>query len=187
MEFLTVLWLPILLAAVLVFIVSSILHMVFKYHNSEFKALPGEDEILANMRDKGVEPGLYAFPRCESMKAMGEPEMVAKYESGPVGFMTVGPSGPPNMGPSLAQWFLYSVLIGFFTAYLGWFALGRGAEYMDVFRFTGTAAFMAYGLGALSDGIWMKTPWSSVMKHVFDALVYGLCTAGVFAWLWPEL
>lgn len=187
MEFLTVLWLPILLSAVLVFIVSSLIHMVFKYHNSEFKLLPGEDAILAAMREHGVTRGMYAFPRCETMKQMGEPEVIAKYEQGPVGYLKVGPNGPPAMGKALGLWFLMTLIVGVFTAYLAWFALGSGGEYMDIFRFISTASFMAYGLGALADGIWMNSPWSSVFKHLLDALIYGLCTAGVFAWLWPTL
>ena len=95
MEFLSVLWLPILLAAVFVFIVSSFIHMVLKYHNSEWRPMPGEEAVLSVMREHGVEPGMYAFPRCESMKDMGDPDMVAKYVKGPVGSMTVVPNGPP--------------------------------------------------------------------------------------------
>ena len=34
------LWLPILLAAVVVFIVSSIIHTVLKYHQSDFSGVP---------------------------------------------------------------------------------------------------------------------------------------------------
>ena len=43
---LTALWLPIVLSAVVVFIASSIIHMVFKYHNSEYGRLPDEAAIL---------------------------------------------------------------------------------------------------------------------------------------------
>jgi hypothetical protein len=187
MEFLSVLWLPILLSGVLVFIVSSIIHMVFKYHNSDYKSLPGEDQILSSLHENGVEPGMYSFPHCTDMKQMCEPDMVAKCEKGPVGFMLVGPSGAPAMGKPLTFWFLYTLLVGVFVAYLAYFAMGRGGEYMDVFRFTSTTAFIAYGLGYITNGIWMHVPWNSVWKHIFDALIFGLCTAGVFAWLWPEL
>jgi hypothetical protein len=187
MEFLSVLWLPILLSAAIVFVASSIIHMVFKFHNTDYKKLPGEDAVLAVMREQGVEPGMYAVPRCESMKGMGEPEMVARYEQGPVGMFIIGPNGPPAMGKALALWFVYSVLVAFFAAYLGFFALGRGAEYMDVFRFVGTATFMAYGVASLVDGVWKGIPWAVVWRHVFDGLVYSLVTAGTFAWLWPGI
>ena len=42
------LWLPILLSAVAVFIASSVIHMVLKYHNSDFKKIPAEDEVMAD-------------------------------------------------------------------------------------------------------------------------------------------
>jgi len=187
MEFLSVLWLPILLSAVLVFVASSIIHMVLKYHHGDYGALPGEDAVMAAMREQGVGPGLYAFPRANSMKEMGEPEMIARYEQGPVGFVTVVPNGPPAMGKSLFLWFLYALLISVFAGYLGFAALGRGAEYLTIFRFTGTVAVLGHAVGYLVDGIWKGVTWSNVFKNVFDGVIYGLLTAGTFAWLWPEL
>jgi len=38
------LWLPILLSAVAVFLVSSVIHMVFQYHKTDFKKIPSEDQ-----------------------------------------------------------------------------------------------------------------------------------------------
>ena len=43
------LWLPILLSAVVVFIVSSIVHMVLPYHRSDFRQLPGEASVMTAM------------------------------------------------------------------------------------------------------------------------------------------
>ena len=53
------LWLPILLSAVAVFIASSVIHMVFKYHNSDFKKMPAEDEVMAALRPFDIPPGEY--------------------------------------------------------------------------------------------------------------------------------
>ena len=75
MEFLTQLWLPILLSAVFVFIVSSIIHMVLQTHNSDVKKMNNEEAVLEAMRTNGVAPGSYMFPRAGSMKEMGTPEM----------------------------------------------------------------------------------------------------------------
>ncbi len=36
------------------------------------------------------------------------------------------------------------------------------------------------------DAIWFGRPWSAIGKNLFDALMYGLLTAGVFGWLWPR-
>ncbi len=92
------LWLPVLLSAVLVFVVSSILHMVLQYHKSDYAKLSGEAKVMEAMRKEGVSPGNYAFPCPGSMKDMGSPEMLEKYKQGQVAFMNVLPSRPPAMG-----------------------------------------------------------------------------------------
>ena len=185
MEFLGVLWLPILLSAVFVFVVSSIMHMLLPIHRNDYVGLPGEAEVLSAMRAQNVGPGQYMFPKAESMKEMQTPEMIEKYNQGPVGFAIVFPNGPINMGKSLVQWFLYSLLLSVFVAYLGMLALGRGADYVAVFRVTGTIAVLAYAVAQIPDSIWKGQSWSVTGKHVFDGVVYGLVTAGTFGWLWP--
>jgi len=45
---------------------------------------------------------------------------------------------------------------------------------------------MAYSLAYFSDAIWKMKPWGMTLKHAIDGLVYGLLTAGVFGWLWPQ-
>ena len=59
-------------------------------------------------------------------------------------------------------------------------------HYLTVFRVVGSAAFMAYGLGAIPGAIWMGRPWSAVIKELVDAVIYALLTAGTFGWLWPR-
>jgi hypothetical protein len=186
MEFLAELWLPTLLSAVFVFIASSIIHMLLPIHKGDCKRLPGEEELLAEMRDQSVQPGEYMFPCAASMKEMGSPEMVQKYKTGPVGYMTVVPSGECKMGKNLVQWFCYSILIGIFAAYVAYHGLGRGAEYLTVFRITGAVAVLAYAVANIPNSIWKGAPWSNTLKFVFDGVVYGLVTAGTFAWLWPD-
>ena len=180
------LWIPIVVAAALVFVVSSIVHMVLRYHNSDYRALPHEAETLAGLRQAGLTPGMYFFPHCADPKQMSSPEMIAKYRQGPVGHVTVIPSAPPAMGKHLAQWFAYCMLVSLFAAYLAGRTLAPGAHYLAVFRVAGAAAFMAYGLGRLTDSIWMGHPWSSTLKQLFDGLLYALVTAGAFGWLWPR-
>ena len=50
----------------------------------------------------------------------------------------------------------------------------------------GTAAFLAYGLGTMSNAIWKGQTWGFTIKEVVDGLVYALLTAGTFGWLWPR-
>jgi hypothetical protein len=182
---LAALWLPIVLSAVIVFIVSSIMHTVLTYHRGDYGKLPDEDKVLAALRSAGPKPGLYIFPFC-THKEMKLPATIEKYKVGPVGRISVLPSGPPALPKFLVKWFIYCLLIGFFVAYLTAHTVAPGARYLAVFRVAGTAAFLAYGLGHLSDGIWKGETWSATLKEVFDGLVYGLLTAGTFGWLWPR-
>ena len=62
------LWLPIVLSAVIVFFASSILHMVLKYHQSDYKQVPDEGNVMEALRKADVAPGDYHFPYATSMK-----------------------------------------------------------------------------------------------------------------------
>lgn len=181
------LWLPILLAAVLVFVVSSIIHMVLPYHWSDWDPVPEEDAVMAELRRVGIGTGNYAVPHAGSMTAMKEAAYVEKKERGPVAIITVVPSGAGGMGKQLALWFLYSVVVGIFAAYIAGRALSPGADYLQVFRFTGSAAFLAYAVGGWHESIWWGRKWSTTVKNSIDGLVYALVTAGAFGWLWPGM
>jgi hypothetical protein len=180
------LWLPVLLSGVAVFLVSSIIHMCLHWHKGDYVKMPGEEDVLAAMRSAKLEPGQYMFPCPSSMKDMATPEMMAKYEKGPVGFMSVLPNGPPAMGGALLLWFLYSLLIAAFVGYTASIALPAGASYREVFRLTATVAVMGFAVGNLVDSIWKGVRWAVTLRFVVDGVLYGLATAGVFGWLWPE-
>jgi hypothetical protein len=182
----TALWLPILLSAVIVFVASSVIHMVLPIHKSDYRRLPEEDRLLDTLRAAGVTPGrTYHFPYC-THKEMKSPEAVGRFKRGPVGLLTVIPSGPPAMGKYLGQWFLYCVLIGVFVAYLTGRTLSPSTQYLEVFRMAGTTAFLAYAVAQIQGSIWKGESWIVTLKHVFDGLIYGLLTAGTFGWLWPR-
>jgi hypothetical protein len=181
----TTLWLPILASAMGVFIVSSIIHMILGYHQSDWIKLPAEDEVMDALREFDIPPGDYIMPCGGSPKAMADPEFVAKWTRGPVAMMTVWKSGPPTMAASLFQWFLYILLVSVFAAYLSGRALGAGAETLEVFRFAGATAFGGYTLAILQASIWYKRQWSTTIRFVIDGFVYALVTAVIFGWLWP--
>jgi len=182
---LTALWLPILLAAVIVFVASSIMHMLLPYHRSDYRQLPDEDKVRAAMRAAGVTRGVYVVPYC-THKDMKSPAMAEKYKEGPNAVINVFPPGPPAMPKFLGQWFAFCLVVGFCAAYLTGRTVASGAHYLIVFRVAGTAAFLAYSVGNLANGIWKGQPWSNVLKEVIDGLIYSLLTAGTFGWLWPR-
>lgn len=182
---LTALWLPILLSAVFVFIVSSLMHMVLTYHNSDFKGLKNEKEVMDALRPFNLPLGEYVFPFAKDNKERQTEEYKEKLNKGPVAFINVFPNGQPSMGASLIQWFLYSILISLFSGYVTAEALTTPSDYLAVFRFVGTTAFMGYSFALLQNSIWYRRPWSTTLKSFFDGFVYALVTAGTFGWLWP--
>jgi hypothetical protein len=182
----TALWVPILLSAVIVFVASSILHMVLPIHKSDYRKLPEEDKVLDALRAAGVTPGrTYHFPYC-THKDMKSPESVERFKRGPVGLLTVIPSGAPAMGKYLGLWFIYCLGVGVFVAYLTGRTLSSGTQYLEVFRVAGTTAVLGYAVAQIQDSIWKGQTWGVTIKHVFDGLIYGLLTAGTFGWLWPR-
>ncbi|MDF1544673.1 MAG: hypothetical protein P1R58_06175 [bacterium] len=181
------LWLPILVSSVFVFVLSSLLHMLLKYHQSDFSGLPEETKVLEALRPFKIPPGDYYFPHAEGMEACKSPEYIEKATNGPVGMMTICENGPPTMGGALIGWFCYSIVVSIFAAYLSSRAVGPGGYYLEVFRFAGCTAFVGYSLALLQNSIWYKRKWSSTLKSMFDGLLYALVTAGTFGWLWPGL
>ena len=161
------------------------MHMLLKYHQGDYRKLPDEDKIRATLRGANLTPGLYVVPYC-THEEMKSPALIEKYKEGPVGFLTILPSRPPALPKFLIQWFVFCLVIGFFVAYLTGHTVPAGAHYLAVFRVAGTAAFLAYGLGNLSNAIWKGQRWGATIKEVVDGLVYGLLTAGCFGWLWPR-
>lgn len=179
------LWLPILVAAILVFFASYLIHMVLGYHRTDYRKVPSEDATMDALRPFNLAPGDYHMPSPGSPAAMRNPEFLAKMKKGPVVVMTVFPPGDVRMGSRLAAWFAFCLVVGLFAAYLTSRALPPGAPYLEVFRFAGTMAFVGYAVALWENTIWYNRAWTTTLKSTFDGLVYGLLTGGAFGWLWP--
>jgi len=180
------LFLPILISAVLVFVASSLIHMVVKWHQSEYKTLPNEDEVRAVLGKSRPVPGKYVMPFCKDGKDMATPEMQKKLADGPNLVMFVRENGAVKLGPFLGKWFAYSVVVSLLAGYLARATVAPGAEYLQVFQVVGASAWLAYAWAIPSDSIWMGKPWSSTVVYMIDGLIYAALTAGAFAWLWPQ-
>jgi hypothetical protein len=180
------LWLPILLSAVVVFIISSLIHMVIKWHAGDYGALSNEDAVRAAIRAGNPAPGRYVMPHCKDMKDMGSETMQQKYREGPVGHFTLGPTGVPKMGKFLGQWFVWSLIISVVAAYVATRIYGlHPSRGHSVAKLIGTITFIAHGFGTVTESIWMMRPWSASAKYILDAALYGVGSGLVFYWLWP--
>lgn len=177
------LWLPILVATVVMWFVSWIVWALMPWHRSDYAALP--DEEAARKALGGTPPGAYNVPNLPDRKALGQPEYKAKFEEGPVGFVYVAPSRVPAMGPQLGLWFVFNLLVAACAAYVVSMTVPAGADYLLVFRIVATTVWMAHGFAYVTESIWFFRPWRLTVKNLVDALVYSLFAAGVFGWLWP--
>ena len=179
------LWMPILVGTGLAWIASGLIHMVIKYHNSDYQQLENEEAILDAVRGGEQKMGLHQFPYCGDMKNMNDEGVQAKFNKGPVGLMVFVPNGMPPMGKLMAQQISFFLLGCILIAYCATQVLAPGADYMTVFRFVGSVGFLAFGWAAIPYSIWFGMQWSMTFKYLVDALIYGLIVGGTFAWLWP--
>jgi len=186
MDALTQLWMPILVTAVLIFFASSLIHMVFQWHNSDYRKLGNEDEVRAAVRAGSPTPGQYILPHCSHMKEMGGEAMQQKFREGPVGILTIKASGTPGMGKALGSWFVFCLAVAAFAACLTMGAFPAGREYGHrAGHLAGMISFLTYFGGSVQMAIWMGKPWGAVGKDLLDSLIYGVISAAVFMWLWP--
>lgn len=175
------LWLPIVVASLVCFFASSAIWVLLKYHNSDYKKLGNEDGAREGL--KGLEPGFYVLPYCIDPAELKNPELKQKVEEGPNAYITVVPSGMPPMAPKMIAMVLYFLLVSVLCAYIVTRTVAPDADYLAVFRIAGTVAFIANGIAVIPESIWFGKPWSMSAKNLFDALIYGLLTGGVFGWL----
>lgn len=185
MNTLLALALPILVAAALVFVASSLIHMVFKWHNSDYHKLPNEDAVRAALRAVATAPGQYVLPHCADMKAMQGAEMQQKFLEGPVGMLTLKANGPCNMGSALFGWFVFNVVVATLVALIAAHVFGIPGNAHRAAHLAAVLSFLTYAGGAVQAGIWMGKPWLSVAKDLLDGAIYGVVTGLAFCWLWP--
>ena len=181
------LWLPILSVRRVVFVASNLVHMVLRYHKTDYSPVPKEDEVMAALRPFSIPPGDYMMPRAGSMQEMKSPAFQEKWKRGPVVVMTVMRSDHNFMGRTLVQWF---VLLPGRQPVRGVRDQPRRpvrARRISKCRaFASTTAFAAYGLALWQYSIWYRRKWSTTIKANLDALLYGFLTGGVLGWLWPR-
>ena len=186
MTALAALWLPILLSAVFVFILSSIIHMTPLWHKNDYPAMPNQDQVSSALRSLAIPPGEYVLPRAKDMKEMRSPEFKEKFKAGPVMFMTILANPKMSMARPLTLWFVYLLVTNFLVAYVASRTLAPGADRAMVFCVTGTIAFIGFAAALWQMLIWYGRGLSTTIKSTIDGLIYAAVTAGTFVWLWPR-
>jgi len=175
------LWQPILASSVLTFIAGSVIWMFMPWHKKDWSKPSDEEGVRSALQ--GLEAGQYNVPHCADPSQFKDPEMAQKFKDGPIAFITILPSGTPVMGPQLAMMFAYNVLVAIVCAYFVSRTAAPDADYLAIFRISGTVAFVAYGMAYVQESVWFGRPWSSTAKTFLDAIIYAMLTGGAFGWL----
>lgn len=183
---LSALWVPIVVSAVFVMITLVIIHMIPGWHQGDMSAVPSEAKVMDTLRALNIPPGDYRFPFGNTTAEMTAPEFVAKMNAGPVGVMTIRPNGELNMGKMFGLWFLYSLVIAVFAAYVTGRTHSAGAPHVEVFRVSATVAFCSYALAHWQNWIWWGKSTRYTLTYSIDGLLFALVTGATFAWLWPK-
>ena len=181
MEFLTNLWLPILLCGIVLFFASFVAWTMMPHRRAEWKKLPAENDFINALRGLNPPPGRYSFPNANDPETRNSPELKEAWERGPCGTLIVW--GRNSMGQNMLWTVVFFIVASACIAYLSWFGLaGKDWTFVNVFRMTGTAGALTYSCAGIPNAIWFKR---SVPNDIIDGVVYGIITGLIFAFLWP--
>lgn len=208
MDFLTHLWLPILLSAVGVWIASAIAWMAIGHHKKDRDPIPGgrEQEFMDTITRMNIPPGNYGFPDfCQHDNLPAKERRAAQkalYDKRPMGTLRVW--GEMNMGVNMLATFFFYLVTSTVIAYLAWAALphgeapaaaapapnaaaalGHSPTFWKVFQVVGTAGILAYCFASFPGDIWFQKKRRAMAMDWLDGITFGLITAAIFAWLWP--
>lgn len=188
MDFLTHLWLPIVVSGVGVWFASAMAWMLVGHHKKDRDALPDEQAFMDFVRQANIGPGNYGFPDfCQHDKLPREERVRAQkelYNKHPQGLLCVW--APTNMGANMLLTFAFFLLTSAVIAYLAWAALPHtGTSSTKVLQVVGTAGVLAYCFASFPGDLWFQKKRRAMFMCWIDGIVFGLITGAIFAWLWP--
>lgn len=184
----TELTLPILMAAIAVWFASFVAWAISPHHRKDSRPLEKETDAALRqlIKENGVRPGQYMYPFMYDRECAKDEAAIAAVKEGQFGVLTV--IAPPNMARnmvlSMAVYLIVSLFVGYLASLSG---LSHGAEFLDVFRVTGTAGVLAYTFAFLPNNIWFGQTTRSMLMNMMDGMVFGLITGVMFASLWPAV
>jgi len=182
MEFLIDLWLPILIATIVLFFLSFFFWALLPHHFGDHKKLPDEDAFMDFLRSQNVPPGNYIYPCAQKASEQHSKENVEKYTTGPRGLLDVYEM--PNMAVNLSKTILYFLVTVSTIAYITHVACPPASENLDfmrVFRISGTIAILTYATSNILHRVWFK---KRVWTEIVDGIIYGLVLGLIFASFW---
>jgi hypothetical protein len=180
------LWLPTLLSAVAVFILSSIVHMVVPWHKNDYVAFPDEAAVLDSLRMHNLPPGEYMAPRPSSRESMSSPEFKEKVKRGPLVILNIQSGDSVSMGRPLILWFLYVLVVAALAGHVAFAAARENPDGRFIFHNVALTALLGYTAALWQGVIWFRRPWMVALKSTIDGAIYAVVTAAIFVYFWPK-
>jgi len=179
-------WLPTLVSAVIVFVLSSIFHTMLPWHKNDYPRVPNEDAVMDALSPLNIPPGEYMVPRPEAMSELKSPAFLERMNRGPVFILRMLPNGMRSMGAPLAQWFVYLLIVCALAGHTAQRVLPPDTSAHHIFHTVALTSFMGFAAALWQMTIWyQRSAWIS-MKATIDGLIYAAVTGLVFVWLWPR-
>ncbi len=185
MDILLPLWLPILLSAATVWIISTIVGMALPHHKQDWIGLPDEDGFMDYIRRSGIKPGNYLFPDFRTREALKSEKVEKALKEGPVGHLSVWKT-PVTMGDKMVGTFIVHLVVSTLIAYLTRVALPGAAPFAKVFQIAATAGILAYSFSFIPNALWFGAYKRTIIASIIDGIVFGLITGVIFAWRWQH-
>jgi hypothetical protein len=180
------LWLPTLVSAVVVFVLSSIVHMAMPWHKNDYARIPDEARVLDALRGFNLAPGEYMAPRPTTRDEMRTPEFAERVKRGPLVLLNLATSDSVSMGRPLILWFIYLLVVSALSGHIALRALHETPESRMIFHTVALSAFLAYASALWSQTIWFRKPWLTSFKSTVDGLIYAVVTGLIFVYFWPR-
>ena len=178
------LWLPTLLSAVAVFILSALVHMVVRWHSNDQVKLPNEDAVANAL--ESVPAGDYRLPWADGMEHMKDPAYIAKANKAMAIVTVMRGDMMGSFRNALIQWFIYSLVVSTLAGHIAYGSHHENPEPWHIFHTVALAAWLGYGMAIAQQPIWGGKPWKPAIKSMVDSLFYAAVTGAIFVWRWPS-
>jgi hypothetical protein len=179
------LWLPIVLSAVVVWIVATMAWVVLPHHKKDYIGLDDENGFMEYVKRSGIEPGNYLFPDFRDPQVMKSERIDKVMKEGPVGHLSVWPT-PLSMGSKMVTTFFVYLAVSILIAYLTRVAIPGAASFGRVFQVAATAGILAYSFSSIPNAIWFGSYKRTIVATLVDGVLFGAIIGAIFAWRWPH-
>jgi hypothetical protein len=171
-----------LVGAILVFGWQAVSHLFFRYHDSAYRQVAGQDDLIQTLSGIFKEDGQYLVPRSNPNASQEE---MAKYDAAmkgkPFALITYHAADRSNMGMSAIRSYTTAFLsILIFIAIMG----KSHGKFFDVFLKSIGIGLFVFLFVYYNSNIWLQTPWDVIRPELIDLIAaWGLCGIWLGWWL----